>query len=50
MYKTLKHPNIIKLIDDKTGADWHLQDGVRKVSYMVLEYLPHGDLFDFIEV
>ena len=45
----MNHPNIIKLIDCGLVMSKLDDDGTQEiVNYIVLEHLPHGELFDII--
>lgn len=47
-FSNLKHPNIINMIHYENERDTLQKGQVKRVSYILMEYAPHGDFFDFI--
>jgi len=47
-FSTLKHPNVISMVHHEEKRDTIQKGEIKKVSYILMEYAPHGDFFDFI--
>jgi len=47
-FAVLKHPNVIDIVYAENEKDTIYKDEVKKVSYILMEYAPHGDFFDFV--
>lgn len=47
-FASLKHPNIIDIVHYENEKDTIEKGELKKVSYILMEYAPHGDFFDFI--
>lgn len=47
-FSGLKHPNVIDIVYQEAEKDTVYRDEVKKVSYVLMEYAPHGDFFDFV--
>jgi len=47
-FSCLKHPNIIDMVYYENEKDTLYKGEVKKVSYILMEYAPYGDFFDFI--
>jgi len=47
-FSTLKHPNVISMVHHENERDTVQKGEVKRVSYILMEYAPHGDFFDFI--
>jgi serine/threonine protein kinase len=47
-FSNLKHPNVINMVHYENERDTLQKGEVKRVSYILMEYAPHGDFFDFI--
>jgi len=47
-FANLKHPNVIDMVHYENERDTVEKGEVKRVSYILMEYAPHGDFFDFI--
>jgi len=47
-FASLKHPNVIDIVHYEDERETLQKGEVKKVSYILMEYAPHGDFFDFI--
>jgi len=47
-FASLKHPNVINMVHYEDEKDTLQKGEVKRVSYILMEYAPHGDFFDFI--
>jgi len=47
-FASLKHPNVIDIVHYENEKDTLYKGELKKVSYILMEYAPHGDFFDFI--
>jgi len=47
-FASLKHPNIIDMVYCENEKDTLYKGELKKVSYILMEYAPHGDFFDFV--
>jgi len=47
-FASLKHPNVINMVHYEDKRDTLQKGEVKRVSYILMEYAPHGDFFDFI--
>jgi len=47
-FSSLKHPNVINMVHYENERDTVQKGQVKKVSYILMEYAPYGDFFDFI--
>jgi serine/threonine protein kinase len=48
MLEKVKHPNVIKMIEEKEGTIRKPDGRSKDVNYIVLEYAKYGSLFDFV--
>jgi serine/threonine protein kinase len=47
-FATLKHPNVIDMVYYENEKDTLYKGELKKVSYILMEYAPFGDFFDFV--
>jgi len=47
-FASLKHPNVIDIVYYENEKDTLYRGELKKVSYILMEYAPHGDFFDFV--
>jgi len=47
-FANLKHPNVIDIVHYENERDTVDKGALKRVSYILMEYAPHGDFFDFI--
>jgi len=47
-FASLKHPNVIDIVYCENEKDTLEKGELKKVSYILMEYAPHGDFFDFV--
>jgi serine/threonine protein kinase len=47
-FASLKHPNVIDMVYYENEKDTLTKGELKKVSYILMEYAPHGDFFDFV--
>jgi len=47
-FASLKHPNIIDMVYYEDEKDTLYKGELKKVSYILMEYAPYGDFFDFV--
>lgn len=47
-FAALKHPNVIDIVHYEDERETLQKGEIKKVSYILMEYAPHGDFFDFI--
>jgi len=47
-FASLKHPNVIDIVHYENEKDTLYKGELKKVSYILMEYAPYGDFFDFI--
>jgi len=47
-FASLKHPNIIDIVYYENEKDTLYKGELKKVSYILMEYAPFGDFFDFV--
>ena len=47
---TLQHPNIVRLVEVKTGTQSNPRKGEKTVNFIVLELVGGGELFDFVSL
>lgn len=47
-FSTLKHPNVIAMVHYEEERDTLYKGKLRKVSYILMEYAPYGDFYDFM--
>ena len=47
-FAALKHPNIVDIVYYENEKDTLFRGEMKKVSYILMEYAPYGDFFDFI--
>jgi len=47
-FSTLKHPNVISMVHYENERDTLQKGQIKRVSYILMEYAPYGDFFDFI--
>jgi len=47
-FASLKHPNIIDIVYCEDEKDTLFRGEMKKVSYILMEYAPYGDFFDFV--
>lgn len=47
-FSVLKHPNVIETVYCENSKDTLYKGELKKVSYTLMEYAPHGDFFDLI--
>lgn len=47
-FSALKHPNVIDIVYYENQKDTLYKGDLKKVSYILMEYAPHGDFFDFV--
>lgn len=47
-FASLKHPNIIDMVYYENEKDTLYKGELKKVSYILMEYAPFGDFFDFV--
>jgi len=47
-FSSLKHPNVIEIVYHEDEKDTLYKDEIKKVSFLLMEFAPHGDFFDFI--
>lgn len=47
-FSSLKHPNVINTVFTEDEKDTLYRGELKKVSYILMEYAPHGDFFDFV--
>jgi len=47
-FSCLKHPNVINVVHHEAEKDTLTRGELKKVSYILMEYAPHGDFFDFV--
>jgi len=47
-FASLKHPNVISMVHYEDERDTLQKGEVKKVSYILMEYAPFGDFFDFV--
>jgi len=47
-FASLKHPHVIDMVHYENERDSIEKGGMKKISYILMEYAPHGDFFDFI--
>jgi serine/threonine protein kinase len=47
-FSSLNHPNVINMIHYENERDTVQKGEVKRVSYILMEYAPYGDFFDFI--
>ena len=47
-FASLKHPNVIDIVYYENEKDTLYKGELKKVSYILMEYAPHGDFFDFV--
>jgi len=46
----LQHPNIVRLVEVKTGTQSNPRKGEKTVNFIVLELVGGGELFDFVSL
>jgi len=47
-FASLKHPNVIDIVYYENEKDTLYKGELKKVSYILMEYAPFGDFFDFV--
>ena len=47
-FSCLKHPNIIDIVYSEHEKDTLYKGEMKKVSYILMEFAPYGDFFDFV--
>lgn len=47
-FASLKHPNVIDMVYYENEKDTLYKGELKKVSYILMEYAPFGDFFDFV--
>jgi len=47
-FASLKHPNVIDIVYYEDEKDTLYKGELKKVSYILMEYAPYGDFFDFV--
>jgi len=47
-FASLKHPNIIDMVYCEDAKDTLYKGELKKMSYILMEYAPHGDFFDIV--
>jgi len=47
-FASLKHPNVIDIVHYEDERETLQKGQLKKVSYILMEYAPHGDFFEFI--
>jgi len=47
-FAKLKHPNIINFLDHVDAKEIMVKGQREKISYILMEYAPYGDFFDFV--
>jgi len=47
-FSSLNHPNVINMVHYEDERDTVQKGEVKRVSYILMEYAPYGDFFDFI--
>jgi len=47
-FSVISHPNVISMISHSEEEEALLQEKKIKISYILMEYAPHGDFFDFV--
>lgn len=47
-FAVLKHPNVIETVYKEDSKDTLYKGELKKVSYTLMEFAPHGDFFDLI--
>lgn len=47
-FASLKHPNVISMVHYENERDTLQKGEVKRVSYILMEYAPYGDFFDFV--
>jgi len=47
-FASLKHPNVIDIVYFEDEKDTLYKGELKKVSYILMEYAPYGDFFDFV--
>jgi len=47
-FSILKHPNVINTVYTEDSKDTLYKGELKKVSYILMEFAPHGDFFDLI--
>jgi len=47
-FACLKHPNVINIVHYEPEKETLQKGQLKKVSYILMEYAPHGDFFDFV--
>jgi serine/threonine protein kinase len=47
-FAALKHPNVINMVYSEDEKETLYKGEMKKASYILMEYAPHGDFFDFV--
>jgi len=47
-FASLKHPNVIDIVHYENEKETLEKGELKKVSYILMEYAPYGDFFDFV--
>jgi len=47
-FSMISHPNVVSMVSHNEEEEATLQEKTIKISYILMEYAPHGDFFDFV--